>query len=154
MRTGEAPTASELAREIGLVLQDATLSKARPYGVELIVAGADDDGAPALYHIDAAGGVTAWRAVAIGRGAASHMARLEEGFEAGGDLAAGKALAAKALAPEGKVVGALQHASRDLVAQLPTLTQLRILAPLQEPRAAAVAPAASMFVPSRRRRDT
>uniref|UniRef100_A0A7S1XRM0 Uncharacterized protein n=1 Tax=Phaeomonas parva TaxID=124430 RepID=A0A7S1XRM0_9STRA len=81
MRTGEAPTASELAREIGLVLQDATLSKARPYGVELIVAGADDDGAPALYHIDAAGGVTAWRAVAIGRGAASHMARLEEGFE-------------------------------------------------------------------------
>uniref|UniRef100_A0A6U4GIS5 Proteasome endopeptidase complex n=1 Tax=Phaeomonas parva TaxID=124430 RepID=A0A6U4GIS5_9STRA len=125
MRTGEAPTASELAREIGLVLQDATLSKARPYGVELIVAGADDDGAPALYHIDAAGGVTAWRAVAIGRGAASHMARLEEGFEAGGDLAAGKALAAKALAPEGK-----------------------------EPRAAAVAPAASMFVPSRRRRDT
>jgi len=88
------------------VLQDATLSKARPYGVELIVAGADDDGgwfrlendfqasvcefllpspnpqgAPALYHIDAAGGVTAWRAVAIGRGAASHMARLEEGFE-------------------------------------------------------------------------
>jgi len=132
------------------VLQDATLSKARPYGVELIVAGADDDGgwfrlendfqasvcefllpspnpqgAPALYHIDAAGGVTAWRAVAIGRGAASHMARLEEGFEAGGDLAAGKALAAKALAPEGK-----------------------------EPRAAAVAPAASMFVPSRRRRDT
>lgn len=75
LRFGERISVRQLAGELGIVMQDATLSKARPYGVELILAGREA-GDCELYQLDAAGGLSSWKAVAIGEKASEHKSKL------------------------------------------------------------------------------
>jgi len=77
---GAFPPVSHFVRELANVMQEYTQSGGvRPFGVSLLVAGADDTG-PSLYQVDPSGAGWAWRAAAIGRGQADAKSFLEKRY--------------------------------------------------------------------------
>eukprot|EP00735_Rhodelphis_limneticus_P004363 TRINITY_DN15946_c0_g1::TRINITY_DN15946_c0_g1_i1::g.3751::m.3751 TRINITY_DN15946_c0_g1::TRINITY_DN15946_c0_g1_i1::g.3751 ORF type:complete len:248 (-),score=49.16,sp/Q10KF0/PSA2_ORYSJ/72.84/5e-125,Proteasome/PF00227.21/2.3e-62,Proteasome_A_N/PF10584.4/4.8e-10,Proteasome_A_N/PF10584.4/5.1e+02 TRINITY_DN15946_c0_g1_i1:35-745(-) len=58
---------SQLVREIAMIMQEFTQSGGvRPFGVSLLVAGADEEG-PHLYQVDPSGSYWMWKASALGK---------------------------------------------------------------------------------------
>jgi len=79
---GERAPVAQLVRDTAAVMQEFTQQGGvRPFGVSLLVAGADAAG-PQLYQVDPSGAYFAWRASAIGRGAAQAKAFLEKRYSA------------------------------------------------------------------------
>ena len=59
---------SQLVKETASVMQEYTQSGGvRPFGVSVLVAGADGDGTPRLYQVDPSGAYFGWKATAIGK---------------------------------------------------------------------------------------
>uniref|UniRef100_A0A7S1TP09 Proteasome subunit alpha type n=1 Tax=Erythrolobus australicus TaxID=1077150 RepID=A0A7S1TP09_9RHOD len=73
------PTA-QLVKEIASVMQEFTQSGGvRPFGVSLLVAGFDEDGAH-LYQVDPSGSFFAWKATAIGKNMVNAKTFLEKRY--------------------------------------------------------------------------
>lgn len=71
----------ELTREIAAIMQEFTQSGGvRPFGVSLLVAGADHDG-PQLYQVDPSGSYFGWKAAAIGKNFANAKTYLEKRYD-------------------------------------------------------------------------
>lgn len=65
---GEAQPVLRLAQETASVMQEYTQrGGVRPFGVSVLVAGLDAEGAPALYQVDPSGAYIGWKATAIGK---------------------------------------------------------------------------------------
>lgn len=74
-----------LARNLAKLCQEFTQSGGvRPFGISVLLAGADVDGAQ-LFQIDPSGVYLEWKAVAVGKGAASAKAILEKRYRDGLD---------------------------------------------------------------------
>ena len=105
LRYGEPIDAESLAKRLADHVQERTQTGgSRPYGVALLVAGVDSDGAgdPQLYEVDPSGTPYGWRAVAVGNGGRDVRRFLEDRLGTGestrGDLQRGTATALEALA--------------------------------------------------------
>lgn len=71
----------QLVRQLARVMQEYTQrGGVRPFGVSLLVAGMDDDGAPALYQVDPSGSYFSWKAAAIGKNMVNAKTFLEKRY--------------------------------------------------------------------------
>jgi len=65
---GETQPVSQLVKQTAGVMQEYTQSGGvRPFGISVLVAGADGDGTPRLYQVDPSGAYFGWKATAIGK---------------------------------------------------------------------------------------
>jgi 20S proteasome alpha/beta subunit len=65
---GETQPVSQLVKQTAGVMQQYTQSGGvRPFGISVLVAGADGDGTPRLYQVDPSGAYFGWKATAIGK---------------------------------------------------------------------------------------
>jgi 20S proteasome subunit alpha 2 len=79
---GEPVPVKVLVRQIAGVMQEFTQSGGvRPFGVALLVAGIDADGAVSLFQVDPSGSYWAWKASAIGKGMLNAQAFLEKRYK-------------------------------------------------------------------------
>ena len=88
MRFGEYPSCAAVVRDVARVMQEYTQSGGvRPFGVSLLVVGADPQHGPSLYQVDPSGAYWAWQATAIGKGMVPARGFLEKryGAAAGGE---------------------------------------------------------------------
>ena len=70
----------QLVREVAALMQEFTQSGGvRPFGVSLMIAGADDNG-PQLYQVDPSGAFFGWKASAIGKNFANSKTFLERRY--------------------------------------------------------------------------
>ena len=77
---GESIPVSQLVREVASVMQEFTQSGGvRPFGVSLLVAGFDEEGAQ-LYQIDPSGSYYGWKASAIGKNMVNAKTFLEKRY--------------------------------------------------------------------------
>eukprot|EP01067_Filipodium_phascolosomae_P001122 Filipodium_phascolosomae@DN1788_c0_g1_i1.p1 len=77
---------AQIAREMGIIMQEFTQSGGvRPFGVSLLVAGYDEDG-PQLYQVDPSGTYFAWKASAIGKNMINGKSFLEKRYSDGMEL--------------------------------------------------------------------
>jgi len=53
----------------------------RPFGISLLVAGADGDGTPRLYQVDPSGAYFGWKATAIGKNYVNAKSFLEKRYQ-------------------------------------------------------------------------
>jgi len=73
---------SQLVKETAGVMQEYTQSGGvRPFGVSLLVAGMDSDGAPRLYQVDPSGAYFGWKATAIGKNHVNAKNFLEKRYQ-------------------------------------------------------------------------
>ncbi len=80
MTYGETIPVLQLVRNIASVMQEFTQSGGvRPFGVSLLVAGFDDEGAQ-LFQIDPSGSFFAWKASAIGKNMVNAKTFLEKRY--------------------------------------------------------------------------
>lgn len=94
----DAPSADFVARRVSALMQRFTQTGgARPFGLSLLLAGADRRG-PSLAQVDPSGLVTGFRAQALGRTQQKLNERLEKHFVEGMALEEGLRLAARCLA--------------------------------------------------------
>lgn len=76
----EPPTIM-LVKEVAAVMQEYTQSGGvRPFGVSLLIAGVDKEGALSLYQVDPSGSFWAWKASAIGKNMVSAKTFLEKRY--------------------------------------------------------------------------
>lgn len=76
---GEIQPVSQLVVQTAKVMQEYTQrGGVRPFGISLLVAGLDSDGAPALYQVDPSGAYFGWKATAIGKNYTSAKNFLEK----------------------------------------------------------------------------
>lgn len=65
---GETQPVSQMVKQTAGVMQEYTQSGGvRPFGISVLVAGADGDGTPRLYQVDPSGAYFGWKATAIGK---------------------------------------------------------------------------------------
>lgn len=73
---------SQLVKSTASVMQEYTQSGGvRPFGVSLLVAGVDGDGAPGLYQVDPSGAYFGWKATAIGKNYVNAKNFLEKRYQ-------------------------------------------------------------------------
>mmetsp|Transcript_37092 Transcript_37092/g.52400 ORF Transcript_37092/g.52400 Transcript_37092/m.52400 type:complete len:236 (+) Transcript_37092:89-796(+) len=79
---GEAQPVSQLVKQTAGIMQEYTQSGGvRPFGVSLLVAGADADGTPRLYQVDPSGAYFGWKATAIGKNYVNAKNFLEKRYQ-------------------------------------------------------------------------
>lgn len=80
----DAPSVEYVARHIGATQQKYTQrGGVRPFGLAVLLAGVDADGAPQLWSTDPSGVYTAWKANAVGRSAKPLLELLERNYKDG-----------------------------------------------------------------------
>eukprot|EP00700_Malawimonas_jakobiformis_P003840 EC726766.1.p1 GENE.EC726766.1~~EC726766.1.p1 ORF type:complete len:233 (+),score=53.21 EC726766.1:25-723(+) len=83
---GETVPVSQLVRELASIMQEFTQSGGvRPFGVSLLVAGADEQGFH-LFQVDPSGAYFGWKASAIGKNMVSAKTFLEKRFREDMDI--------------------------------------------------------------------
>lgn len=81
LRYHEPMPVGQLVRELAMIYRDYTqAASVRPFGVSLLVAGADALG-PHLYQLDPSGTALAWKAVVAGKNATSTRTALEKRYK-------------------------------------------------------------------------
>mmetsp|Transcript_1009 Transcript_1009/g.1554 ORF Transcript_1009/g.1554 Transcript_1009/m.1554 type:complete len:236 (+) Transcript_1009:98-805(+) len=82
LQYGEVQPISQLVKQTASVMQEYTQSGGvRPFGVSLLVAGADGDGTPRLYQVDPSGAYFGWKATAIGKNYVNAKNFLEKRYQ-------------------------------------------------------------------------
>lgn len=80
----DAPSVEYVARYVGTTQQSYTQrGGVRPFGLAVLLAGVDADGAPQLWSTDPSGVYTAWKANAVGRSAKPLLELLERNYKEG-----------------------------------------------------------------------
>mmetsp|Transcript_20289 Transcript_20289/g.30515 ORF Transcript_20289/g.30515 Transcript_20289/m.30515 type:complete len:164 (+) Transcript_20289:400-891(+) len=82
LQYGEVQPVSQLVKQTASVMQEYTQSGGvRPFGISLLVAGADGDGTPRLYQVDPSGAYFGWKATAIGKNYVNAKNFLEKRYQ-------------------------------------------------------------------------
>jgi 20S proteasome subunit alpha 2 len=82
LQYGEVQPISQLVKGTASVMQEYTQSGGvRPFGVSLLVAGADGDGTPKLFQVDPSGAYFGWKATAIGKNYVNAKSFLEKRYQ-------------------------------------------------------------------------
>ena len=82
LQYGEVQPVSQLVKKTASVMQEYTQSGGvRPFGISLLVAGSDGDGAPRLYQVDPSGAYFGWKATAIGKNYVNAKNFLEKRYQ-------------------------------------------------------------------------
>jgi 20S proteasome subunit alpha 2 len=84
---GQVQSVSQLVKGTASVMQEYTQrGGVRPFGISLLVAGLDGDGAPGLFQVDPSGAYFGWKATAIGKNYISAKNFLEKRWTADMEL--------------------------------------------------------------------
>ena len=82
LQYGQVQPVSQLVKQTASVMQEYTQSGGvRPFGISLLVAGADGDGTPLLYQVDPSGAYFGWKATAIGKNYVNAKNFLEKRYQ-------------------------------------------------------------------------